>query len=97
LIDRLLMNGVKFVLDKVAQAADEQLNDDSVIRQQLLEAQLQYEQGELSKRKFAAIERELLARLRSIQEARAGAAQGPIALAGQRATVEVTFEGDEEP
>jgi hypothetical protein len=87
-IDRLLVGGLRFVLDKVAHAVDEQLNDDSALRQSLLEAQMRLEVGELSEKEYQEIERGLLERLRELRE--------PIDLQGGKATVEATFEADEE-
>jgi hypothetical protein len=76
------MFGLRFILDKVARAVDEQMNDEDVIRQQLMEAQMRFEAGELSAEELADAERELLPRLRQTDE--------PIDLTGAHAEVEVT-------
>ena len=96
IIDRLLIGSIRFVLDKVVQAVDEQLNDDTVLRQQLLEAQMRLELGEISAEEFTRVENHVLACLREIQEHRQGGSTGPIELKGKHATVEATFEADEE-
>jgi hypothetical protein len=66
ILDRLLFGSLEFVLDKVATAVDAELQDDTVPREQLLEAQMKLELGEISEAEFAEIERDVLARLREI-------------------------------
>ena len=72
ILDTLLIGGIKFVLSKIAAAVDSQLNDDSVLREELLAAQMRLELGEISDKEFAAIEADLLARLREIRERQRG-------------------------
>ena len=70
LLDDLLMapvNGFKFILGQVQKMADQELNDDSVIKDQLLELQMRYELEEISDEEFKAREAELFARLRAIK------------------------------
>jgi hypothetical protein len=96
IIDSLLVSGVKFVLDKIAAAADTELNDDAALRERLLAAQMQLELGELTQGEFDAIEADILARLREIGERRRGGESAAIASADMKVTgVEATFEGDE--
>lgn len=94
LLDSLLIGGIRFVLDKVAAAADEELNDDSALREQLLNAQMQVELGEMTEEEFAALETTILARLREIREHREGETRdaGEFKVTG----VEATFGGDEQ-
>ena len=73
ILDSLLIGGLRFVLDKVAAAAEAEMNDDSALRDQLLEAQMQLELGEISDEEFAAIERDILTRLREIKDQQPGA------------------------
>ena len=40
IIDSLIISGVRFVLDKVAAAVETEINDDSVLRERLLDAQM---------------------------------------------------------
>ena len=54
------------MLDKVAAAAEREMHDDTALREQLLEAQMRLELGEISEKEFAEIERDLLGRLRQI-------------------------------
>lgn len=100
-IDKLLVKGIRFVLDKVIQAADQELNDASALREQLLQAQMRRELGEISEEELAKVEAEIVDRLREIAERQGG---GVIEM-GARAEgeeelkitgVEATFGGDEE-
>ena len=67
LLDTLLINGVSFVLDKVATIADAELNDPDRQRERLLEAQLKLESGELTEEAFAAVESDVFERIREIK------------------------------
>ena len=73
ILDTLLIGSIRFVLEKVVAAAEAEAHDDSALREQLLEAQMQLELGELSDAEFAAIERDILERIREIKGARQGA------------------------
>ena len=64
ILDSLLVGGLRFVLDKVALAVDQEANDEGAIRESLLDAQMRLEVGELTEKEFAVIERDLLKRLR---------------------------------
>ncbi len=89
ILDSLLIGGIRFVLDKVAAAADEEMNDEAALRQQLLNAQMQVELGEMSEQEFASLEETILARLREIRERREGAPRraGDFKVTGVEATV----------
>ncbi|HWS53145.1 MAG TPA: gas vesicle protein GvpG [Pyrinomonadaceae bacterium] len=70
-IDDLLLapvNGFKFILRQVQQIADRELNDESVIKEQLLELQMRLELEEISDEDYAAAEAELFARLRAVKQ-----------------------------
>jgi hypothetical protein len=91
-LDSLLIGGIRFVLDKVAAAAEQELNDDSALREQLLAAQMQVELGEMSEEQFADLEADVLERLREIRERRDGPREaGEFKITG----VEATLAGDE--
>jgi len=75
IIDSLILSGVRFVLDKIAAAVDTELNDDTVLRQRLLEAQMQLDLGEMSQAEFDEFEADVLVRLREINERRRGGAR----------------------
>ena len=67
LLDTLLINGVSFVLDKVATIADAEINDPDRQRERLLEAQLKLETGEMTDDEFAAVEADVFAKIREIK------------------------------
>jgi len=66
-VDRLLVGGIRFVLDKLAQAVDSELNDSERLRQELLALQMQLELGEISERELAEREQPILERLRELK------------------------------
>lgn len=68
ILDTLVIGGIKFVLRRIAEAVDAQMNDVEALREELLAAQMRLELGEMSEAEFAEVERELLARLREIRE-----------------------------
>ena len=67
ILDSLLIGSLRFVLDKIVAAAEAEMNDDSTLREQLLETEMRFELGEISQEEFAATERDLLARIREIR------------------------------
>lgn len=99
IFDRMLVGGLRFVFDKLAQVAEGELNDGERLRERLLDAQLRHELGELSDDDLAEVEREVLTRLREVEEARRAAAGdtggGPLPPDAKVAGIEVTFGGDE--
>jgi hypothetical protein len=69
-IDDLLLapvNGFKFILNQIQKMADRELNDDTVIKEQLLELQMRLELEEISEEDYQEQEAELFARLRVIR------------------------------
>ena len=96
ILDSLLIGGLRFVLDKVATVVDTELNDDTALREQLLAAQMRVELGEISEAEFAALEAEILERLREIRQRQQGdAGVAPGASEVKITGVEASFEGDE--
>ena len=73
ILDSLLIGSIRFVLEKVVAAAEAEAQDDTTLREQLLEAQMQLELGEISEEEFAGIERDLLARIRELKGPQHGA------------------------
>ncbi|HXG91488.1 MAG TPA: gas vesicle protein GvpG [Blastocatellia bacterium] len=70
LIDDLLMlpfTGFRFILMQIQKIAEQEINDESVIKEQLLELQMRYELEEISDEEFKEAEAELFARLRAIK------------------------------
>jgi hypothetical protein len=72
ILDSLLVGSLRFVLDKIVAAAEAEAEDDSSLRERLLEAQMQLELGEISDEEFGEIERDVLARIREIKGSRPG-------------------------
>ena len=77
ILDTLLIGSLRFVLDKVVAAAEAEMQDDSALREQLLEAQMRFELGEMSAEEFAEIEQDLLARIREITGSRGALGMSP--------------------
>jgi hypothetical protein len=66
ILDSLFVGGLRFVIEKIADVADREMNDPEKWRGMLLEAQLAYENGEITAEQMALREREILARLREL-------------------------------
>ena len=93
ILDSLLINGISFVLDKVREVAEQQLDNPEVLQQQLLEAQQQLEDGAIDEATFAEIERDLFARIRELKRAEP---VGGIADASGFDEVEIEIVDDEQ-
>ena len=90
ILDSLLIGSLRFVLDQLLAAAEAEAQDDTVLREQLLEAQMRLELGELDLDEFAQIESDVLARIREIRGARESAltlASPDVKVTGVEATV----------
>jgi hypothetical protein len=99
ILDTLIIGGLKFVLHKIADAVDAQLDDDGLLREELLAAQMRLELGEITQEEFARVEAELLARLREIRERQRAAAdedEGEMRITGIEATTFVDEPEDDE-
>jgi len=93
IVDRMLLGGIRFVLDKIAAAVDAELNDDSRLREELLAAQMRLELGEITPEAFARLEADLLARLREVRDRQRGeAAPGEYTVTGVEATADFEQE-----
>ena len=96
IIDSLIISGVRFVLDKVAAAVETELNDDTVLRERLLDAQMRVELGEMSHEEFDELEADIVARIREIKERQRGGESAVISPKDMKVTgIEASFEGDE--
>jgi hypothetical protein len=102
LLDSLMISGIRWALSTALTAAEAEMNDDTALREQLLEAEMRREMGEISDEEFRELEGEILTRLREIKERREGGS-GPIAFgegepmespADSRFQVEATVSGD---
>ena len=91
ILDSLLIGSLRFVLDKIVAAAEAEAADDSSLREQLLEAQMRLELGEISDDEFRDIENDILARIREIK----GQQQGPLSMSPQDKIGSVEIESFE--
>jgi len=95
ILDSILIGSLRFVLDKVVAAAEAEMNDDTALRDQLLEAQMQLELGEITDEEFTEIERDVLAAIREIKRPQQGALT--MSPKDKIAGVDIeSFESDEE-
>ena len=92
ILDSLLIGSLRFVLDKVVQAAEAEAQDDSALRDQLLEAQMRLELGEITEEEFVEIERDVIAAIREIKRGQ----QGPISMSPQDKITGVDIESFED-
>jgi hypothetical protein len=70
LIDDLLLSplaGLKFILTQIEKVVDRELNDETVIKEQLLELQMLLELDEISEDDYRTREQDLFVRLRAIK------------------------------
>lgn len=96
IVDSLIIAGVRFVLDKVVAAVETEMNDDSVLRERLLDAQMRVELGEMTQAEFDEFEADILIRIREIKERQRGGESAVISPKDLKVTgIEATFEGDE--
>ena len=59
--------GIKWSLGKVQQVVEEELTDDSSVKQDLMELQMQLELGDIDDEEYVRREAELMARLREVR------------------------------
>ena len=93
IIDTLVIGGIKFVLRRLAEAVDAQMNDVDALREELLAAQMRLELGEITAEEFGAQEATLLARMREIRERTTGAPAGPVRITG----IDISVADDVDP
>jgi len=93
-IDRLLSSGVRFVLDKVVTLANTELNDATRLREELMEAQMQFELEEISEEELIEVERSVSERLREIRARERGEDHGErMEITGIEVSVDDDVEG----
>jgi hypothetical protein len=93
ILDSLLIDGLGFVFDKIRVAAEAEQDDDSHLREALLDGQARLESGELSEDEYATLERDILERLGERRRRRQG---GGEAIGSKVAGVDVQFTGDDD-
>src|SRR5687767_4470806 len=89
LLDSLMISGLRWVMNTVVTAAEAEMNDDTALREQLLDAEMRREMGELSDEEFQEIEADVLARIREIKQRREGGS-GPLSMGA--APIETTSD-----
>lgn len=62
--------GIRYCIEKVVEYAEHEANDDEPVREQLLELQVELEEGRVTEEEYVEREAVLLARLREIRELR---------------------------
>lgn len=97
LVDSLMLSGLRWLLHTIEQAARAELEDDTPLREALVEASLRFEAGELSREEFVQVEEQILLRLNEVRSLRAPAA-GTIVLearaSGGGLAVQASVAGD---
>jgi hypothetical protein len=93
ILDSLLINGIKFALEKVVQVAEQELDSPEALQQRLIEAQMQLEDGTIDEATFAEIETDIFARIR---ELKGDEATGGIADASAFDEIEVEIVDEED-
>ena len=73
ILDSLLIGSLRFVLDKIVAAAEAESQDDGALREELLEAEMRLELGEITAEEFAGIERDVVTAMREMKGRHHGA------------------------
>ena len=94
ILDSLLIGGIKFTLEKILAVAEQELDNPEMLHQQLLEAQMDLEEGRIDDHRFAEIEADIVARIRELKSAEQ---TGGIADASSFEDIEVEIADDEDP
>jgi hypothetical protein len=85
--------GIRYCIEKVVEYAEHELTDDEPVREQLLELQIELEEGRVTEDEYTEREAVLLARLREIRELRRqmarDAAEASALVDGEKRTVVV--------
>jgi hypothetical protein len=82
ILDSLMISGLRWVMNTVVTAAEAEMNDDTALREQLIDAEMRREMGEISDQEFQDLEADILARIREIKERREGGS-GPLSMGAQ--------------
>jgi hypothetical protein len=89
----MLTSFLGWVFNTLKTAAEAEMNDDTALREQLLETEMRREMGEITEEEFVEIEADLLARIREIRARREGGS-GPLTIGAQpiETTGDSTFQ-----
>ena len=83
------VKGIRWALGKVQHVVEEELTDDSSVKQELMELQMLLELGDIDDEEYVAREAQLMARLREVREWRErlgrGTTGGPVRVAREPA------------
>ena len=86
------VKGIRWSLGKVQHVVEEELTDDSSIKQELMELQMHLELGDIDDEEYSEREAALMARLREVREWRErlgkGTTGGPVRVAREPAAEE---------
>lgn len=74
IVDSIIISGVRFVLNKLIEAVDAEMYDESALREELLAAQMKLELGEITEAEFESVEETVLAGLREVAARKKAAA-----------------------
>jgi hypothetical protein len=66
IVDSIIISGVRFVLNKLIEAVNAEMYDESALREELLAAQMKLELGEITEAEFESVEEAVLAGLREV-------------------------------
>jgi hypothetical protein len=94
ILDSLLIDGLEFVFDKIRVAVDADRDDESRLREALLDGQTKLESGEMSEGAYAALERDILQRLGAARRRRQN--EAGTATDSRVTGVDVQFTGDDD-
>ena len=97
LIDDILLapvSGFKFILTQIQKMADQEMNDDTLIKERLIELQMRLELDEISETEYNEREADLFSRLRAIKERQLELLQ--LAHTAESSSFVIEVGGDEE-
>lgn len=94
LVDKLIGGGIRFVLNTLVQAAENERDDAQSLREELLQAQMQLELGEIDEDQFIEIETDVSARLRAVREEARSSDESETRIAGIEVSLHDSVESD---
>ena len=95
ILDSLLIGGLRFVLDKVALAADVEADDEARLTESLLGAQTELEAGEISEAEYALRERDIMRHLNEARRRRRDEGESDVEYKVTGADVQLADDDDE--